>query len=160
MVIREAGLLFRGFTLVNGQYHKSGEAEIDKDLRAGLLTAMLNFAETAFKVDLIEYFEGSKYIVAFTGDSIMAKDSIDPEPLIGYAILDKQKKIDRHIKKIVIPLLKRVIKEFSDEHSGKNLSEISQFRGFKANNLDRIFGSTTKKIDDRLRNTIFFQKNE
>ena len=159
MVIREAGLLFRGFTLINGQYHKSGQTEIDKDLRAGLLTAMLNFAETAFKVDLIEYFEGSKYVVAFTGDEIMADDSIDPEPLIGYALLDKTKKIDKHIHKMVIPLLKEVIKQFCEKFTGKNLSEISQFRGFK-NNLDEIFGSSTKKIDERLKSTIFFQKKE
>jgi len=158
MVIREAGLLFRGFTLVNGHYHKSGESEIDKDLRAGLLTAMLNFAETAFKTDLIEYFEGSKYIVAFTGDQIMSEESVHPEPLIAYAILDKQKKIDKYVHKIVIPLLKRVIKEFTDENQGKNLSEISQFRNFKNSHLDKIFGSTTKNIDDRLKTSIFFEK--
>ena len=159
MVIREAGLLFRGFTLINGQYHKSGESEIDKDLRAGLLTAMLNFAETAFKTDLIEYFEGSKYIVAFTGGEIQADDSYGPEPLIAYGIIDKRKKIDKYIHKIAVPLLKLVIKEFIEEHAGKNLSEISQFRGFKKN-LDKIFGTETKKIDERLKTSIFFQKKE
>ena len=150
MVIREAGLLFRGFTLINGFYHQTSDDPIDKDLRSGLLTAMLNFAETAFSSELIEYFEGSKYVVAFTNDKIMAEDSIDPEPLTAYSILDKEKKIDKFIHKVLIPLLKRVIEEFKINHEGKNLSEISQFRNFKTN-LDNIFGMQTQKLDQRFK---------
>ncbi len=148
MVIREAGLLFRGFTLINGFYHQTSNDPIDKDLRSGLLTAMLNFAETAFANESIEYFEGKKYIVAFTNDTIMAEDNVDPEPLIAYSILDKEKKVDKFINKIVIPLLKRVIDEFKSIHQNKNLSEISQFRDFKKN-LDNIFGMQTQKLDQR-----------
>ena len=50
-----------------------------------------------------------------------------------------------------------MIKELGSEHSGKNLSMISQFRDFKKN-LDKIFGSSTKKMDERLKSTIFFDK--
>jgi hypothetical protein len=150
MVVREAGLLFRGFTLINGFYHQTSEDPIDKDLRSGLLTAMLNFAETLFSSELIEYFEGNKYVVAFTNSTIRAEDSIDSEPLIAYSILDKEKKVDKYINKIIIPLLKRVIEEFKLNHEGTNLSKISQFRDFKTN-LDKIFGMQTKKIDERVK---------
>jgi len=150
MVIREAGLLLRGFTLINGFYHQTSDDPIDKDLRSGLLTAMLNFAETAFSSESIEYFEGKKYVVAFTSGTIMAEDSIDPEPLTAYCILDKEKKIDKFISKIITPLLKRIIEEFKSLYEGRNCSEISQFKDFKTN-LDKIFGMQTKKLDERVK---------
>ena len=95
MVVREAGLFFRGFTVVKKSYHKTSLGKIDADLRSGLLTAILNFAESAFSQGLVEYFEGKKFIIAFIGDKILADNSIEPELLISYAILDKEKKIDK-----------------------------------------------------------------
>ncbi|MFX1387596.1 MAG: hypothetical protein ACFE9M_10305, partial [Promethearchaeota archaeon] len=86
MVVREAGLLFRGFTLVKKSYHKTSMGKIDTDLRSGLLTAILNFAQSTFSKDIIEYFEGKKYIITFTEDEIMSEGSIDPELIISYAI--------------------------------------------------------------------------
>ena len=83
MVIREAGILFRGFTLVNGLYHQTSGDRIDNDLRSGLLTAILNFAENAFSTELVEYFEGRKFCIAFKEDKIMAQDSMEPELLIA-----------------------------------------------------------------------------
>ncbi|MFX0057069.1 MAG: hypothetical protein ACFE85_01210 [Candidatus Hodarchaeota archaeon] len=149
MVIREAGLLFRGFTLVKKSYHKTTLGKIDSDLRSGLLTALINFAETAFSDNFIEYFEGKKYTIVFLKDEILAEDSVEPELLITYAILDKEKKIDKYISKILQPLLKKVASEFKYSNTGKNLSEITQFKVFKKN-LDSIFGSDTKKIDQKL----------
>ncbi|MFX1316032.1 MAG: hypothetical protein ACFE9T_09235 [Promethearchaeota archaeon] len=150
MVIREAGVLFRGFTVVKKSYHKTSLGKIDADLRSGLLTAILNFAESAFSQGLVEYFEGKKYIIAFIGDNIMADDSNEPELLISYAILDKEKKIDKYIHKIVQPSLYKVSKEFKSLNAGKNLSEVSQFRDFK-HNLDHIFGTDTQTIDQKLK---------
>ena len=80
MVIREAGLLFRGFTLVNGSYHQTSGDKIDIDLRSGLLTALLSFAESAFNSDMIEYFEGAKFCIAFTEDEILSIESPVAEP--------------------------------------------------------------------------------
>ena len=91
MVIREAGLLFRGFNLVKKSYHKSTLGKIDSDLRSGLLTALLTFAETAFESDSIEYFGGGKFVIAFINDKIRAEDSLEPELLISYVIIDKEK---------------------------------------------------------------------
>ncbi len=150
MVVREAGLLFRGFTLVKKSYHKTSKGKIDTDLRSGLLTAILNFAQSTFSKDIVEYFEGKKFLIAFTEDEINAEDSFEPELIISYAILDKEKRIERYIRKIIHPLLKQVSKEFKSLNSGKNLSEVSQFKVFKQN-FDRIFGTDTQTIDQKLK---------
>ncbi|MBY8979364.1 MAG: hypothetical protein KGD72_03135 [Candidatus Lokiarchaeota archaeon] len=149
MVIREVGLLFRGFTLVKRSYHKTTLGKIDADLRSGLLTALLNFAETAFSTGSVEYFQGNRFTIAFINASILADDSVEPELLISYAIIDKKKKIDKYVNKLVNPLLVKVAEVFKAQNEGKNLSEVSQFRIFKKT-LDKIFGSNTKKIEQKL----------
>lgn len=154
MVIRESGLLFRGFTLLHAKYHQTSDDKIDKDLRSALLTALLNFAESAFSKDAIEYFEMKKFAISFVEDKIKPEDSPDLEPIIAYAILDKEKKIDKHISKVIVPSLKEVIRQFIEKFNGKNLSEISQFQDFKGD-FDKIFGSETKTIDEKLKGTFF-----
>jgi len=154
MVIREAGLLFRGFTLIKKSYHKTDLGKIDKDLRSGLLTAILNFAETAFSKGAIEYFEGKKYVIAFTNSQIVAEDGIGPEILISYAILDKEKKIDKYINKFITPMLIKVAEEFKLMYSNKNLSEITQFREFKKD-LDAIFKADAENIDQKLKGVFY-----
>ena len=154
MVIREAGLLFRGFNLVKKSYHKSTLGKIDSDLRSGLLTALLTFAETAFESDSIEYFEGGKLVIAFINDKIRAEDSIDPELLISYVIMDKEKKIDKHITKVVKPMLIKLASEFKHKNELKNLSEVSQFTAFKKD-IDEIFGSEAQNIDQKLQGLFY-----
>jgi hypothetical protein len=149
MVIREVGLLFRGFTLVKRSYHKTTLGKIDADLRSGLLTALLNFAETAFSTGSVEYFQGNRFTIAFINANILADDSVEPELLISYAIIDKRKKIDKYVNKLVNPLLVKVAEGFKTQNEGKNLSEVSQFKIFKKT-LDEIFGSNTKKVDQKL----------
>jgi len=149
MVIREVGLLFRGYTLVKRSYHKTTLGKIDADLRSGLLTALLNFAETAFSTGSVEYFQGNRFTIAFINANILADDSVEPELLISYAIIDKQKRIDKYVNKLVNPLLAKVAEVFKAQNEGKNLSEVSQFRFFKKT-LDAIFGSNTKKVDQKL----------
>jgi len=149
MVIREVGLLFRGFTLVKKSYHKTTLGKIDADLRSGLLTALLNFAETAFSTGSVEYFQGNRFTIAFINAKILSDDSNEPELLVSYAIIDRQKKIDKYVSKIVNPLLSKVVKEFKKQNEGKNLSEVTQFKIFKKS-LDIIFGSSTKKVDQKL----------
>jgi len=148
MVIREVGLLFRGFTLVKKSYHKTTLGKIDADLRSGLLTALLNFAETAFSTGAVEYFQGNRFTIAFINAKILSDDSNEPELLVSYAIIDRQKKIDKYVRKIVNPLLIKVAQEFKSQNEGKNLSEVSQFKIFKLS-LDEIFGSNVKKIDQK-----------
>ncbi|MFW9950358.1 MAG: hypothetical protein ACFFKA_09585 [Candidatus Thorarchaeota archaeon] len=154
MVIREAGVLFRGFTIVKKSYHKTTLGKIDADLRSGLLTALINFAETAFSMNRVEYFEGKKFIIVFTNHQITSEDCSEPELLISYAIIDKEKKVDKHLHKIISPSLNRVAEEFIAQNNRKNLSEVSQFKYFKKV-LDKIFGSDTKNIDQKLQGLFY-----
>lgn len=154
MVVREAGVLFRGFTLINASYHHTSGEEIDTDLRSGLLTALLNFAENAFSTELVEYFEGKKYIIAFIEDKVFPEKHLEPELLIAYAILDKEKNVGKHVRKIIDPLLKEVLKQFKENCKDKDLCEISQFSDFKEN-LDNIFGSDVKTVDQKLEGSFF-----
>ena len=154
MVIREVGLLFRGFTLVKKSFHKTTVGKIDADLRSGLLTALLNFAETAFSTGSVEYFQGNRFTIAFINSTIISEDCMDPELLLSYAIIDRHKKIDKFIRKTVNPLLEKVAKEFKSQNEGKNLSEVSQFKNFKTS-LDKIFGSSTKVVDQKLDGVFF-----
>ncbi|MFW9820504.1 MAG: hypothetical protein ACFFE5_12905 [Candidatus Thorarchaeota archaeon] len=148
MVVREAGLLFRGFTLVKKSYHKTTLGKIDSDLRSGLLTAILDFAQSTFSK--VEYFEGKKFLITFTDEKIISDDGFEPELLVSYAILDREKKIEKYIHKIIQPLLKKMLTEFKTQNAGKNLSEVSQFKDFK-NSLDNIFGTDTQTLDQKLR---------
>ena len=154
MVIRESGLLFRGFTLLSVKYHHTSNDKIDRDLRSALLTALLNFAESTFAKDTIEYFEMKKFTISFIEDKIKVEDNPEPEPILAYAILDKEKKLDKHISKVIIPALKEVLNQFKIEFEGRNLSEISQFRGFKEN-FDSIFGNETKTLDEKLKGSFY-----
>ena len=154
MVIRECGLLFRGYTLIYETYHKTSQEEIDNDLRSGLLTALLNFAEISFAEDSVEYFEMKKFIIAFVEDKIISKHSEGPEPLITYAILDKEKKIDKHISKVIIPSLKEITGAFKEKYEGENLSEISLFREFKKT-IEKVLGTDIENLEQKLKGTFF-----
>ncbi|MFX1487710.1 MAG: hypothetical protein ACFFBI_01080 [Promethearchaeota archaeon] len=136
--------------MVKKSYHKTTKGKIDQDLRSGLLTAILNFAETAFTKDTVEYFEMNKLLITFKEDRLVAKDSLDPETLISYVVLDKEKKVEKYIHKVIQPLLGKVIQEFKANNMGKNFSEVSQFKVFKQN-LDRIFGTDTQTVDQKLK---------
>ena len=96
MVVREAGIMFRGFTLVKKTFHKTDKGKIDIDLRSGLLDAIMSFAESAFMKSSVEYFLGKKFIIVFTKEPIMSDDGIEPENLTSYAILDREKRIERY----------------------------------------------------------------
>ncbi|MHA2005991.1 MAG: hypothetical protein ACXABO_00655 [Promethearchaeota archaeon] len=153
MVVREAGIIFRGFILVKRSYHKTTKGKIDKDLRSGLLSAILSFAESFFKDDSVEYFEGKKFSFTIAQDEIMSDDGSEPEVITSYAILDQEKKIEKYTRKIIQPLLKKVINEFISLNKGKNLSEVSQFKDFKLT-LNRIFGTDTQTVDQKLKRVL------
>jgi hypothetical protein len=150
MVI-EAGLLFRGFILINTC--KTEGKHIDSDLRSGLLTAIINFAQTAFSFNIIEYFASEHFVIAFKEDKVMSKDSAEPELLISYAIVPKiKKKIEKYLQKTIQPLLSQSIVSFKSQYEGQNFFEVSLFKDFKYT-LDKIYGmdeKTTSKILDRI----------
>lgn len=151
MLIREAGLLFRGYNLVNVRYHETG-GDIDNDIRSALFTAIIDFVETAFSSNIVKYLGGEKYIIAFMGDEIISRDIKHPELFYAYVIINKEKKMEKYFRKVIKPLLKEVVDKFKSLYSGKYLSEITQFLEFKKV-LDKIFGSINKTIDQKFEST-------
>jgi hypothetical protein len=150
MVVREAGLMFRGFTLVKKTFHKTDKGKIDIDLRSGLLDAIMSFAESAFMKSSVEYFLGQKFIIVFTKEQTMSDDGIEPENITSYAILDREKRVEKYIHKVIQPLLKDVLTEFISLNKGKNFSEVSQFKDFKSK-IDEIYGTDSKTVDEKLK---------
>ncbi len=150
MVVREAGLIFRGFTILFSQYHQTGHGKIDKDLRSGLLSALIQFAKTTFEQNDVEYLEGKKFVIAFAQDTFISEKVRGPENLLAYAILDQEKNIDKTIQKIIHPVLKDLLKQFKKQFHGKNLSEISQLQSFKEI-LDKTFGLDVYTIDQKVK---------
>jgi hypothetical protein len=130
-LICEVGILFRGFTVVSCQYQQTMSSEIDKDLRSGLLSAIIMFAENAFSSSTMEYLESDKFIIAFTQDKMKAIDSLGPEIVLGYCILNKKKKLEKKIHTRIKPLLSQALVAFKSRYVGYNVSEVSLFQGFK-----------------------------
>jgi hypothetical protein len=121
---------------------------MDIDFKSGFLSAIINFTETIFSTSLIEYFEMVKYIIAFTQDTIFAKDSIEPEPVICYVVLDKEKRGERFVSRIIQPLLSQAMMFFKTLYEGKNLVEISQFKDFRRI-LHGLFKEISLTVDQK-----------
>ena len=153
MVIKEVGIMVRGYPLVYSNYHDIGENKIEIILRSGLLSGILSFVESAFSNQSIEYIESKNFIIAFKADKIKAFKSIEEEPIISYAILDKEKKIDNFISKNVIPILKKILKKFISLYNNRNLTNISQFDDFKEQ-LNNVFEIESKSIEDKFKGLI------
>ena len=153
-LIRECGLLFRGFTLITSQYHDFGSTIDDKDLRSGLLTAIIDLSDVAFSTQSIEYIEGKKKVIYFTSEKISSIDSsATKEQIIAYVIQDKEKNVDKERTKI-IPMLKKVLTKFIEKFDGTNLSYVSEFESFKKD-IDEIFGEAGTSVDQRLKGVLF-----
>ena len=148
MVVREVGVIYRGFSLTEAKYHEIDGKTIDKDIRTALLATIKNFAQVAFCVNALEYFEGNKYVIAFIETKIQDKGSLVKESLIGYAILDRQRKLDRRINKEIIPLLSQALFNFKSMYEGRILSEVTQFEEFKGN-LNDLFFKKSLTLDQK-----------
>ena len=79
---------------------------------------------------------------------------MEPELLISYAIMDKEKRIEKYIHKVVQPILKMIVEEFKSKYEGRNLSEVTQFKNFKET-LDKMFGTDTENVDQKLKGTFY-----
>ena len=154
MVIYEAGLLFRDQSILKSVYIQKSAVEIYQIIRNELVLSLLNLVEEAFITDFIDYLGGKNYIIAFIEEKIIAKDTNKPELLIAYCIVNNKKKIDKYIKKVAVPLLRKTIERFKMQFKLVNISDLSQLSSFKKD-LDDILGDETKTIDQKLRDQLF-----
>ena len=140
--LHEVGILIRGIPLVHKKFYKNHEDDLKFILRSGVFTGLLHCIEQAMSP--IEYIEGKKYLFVFQRGIIKSSDISEKEPIIAYAVLNKQyiEKTEKIIDKKLKPLLKLVLMQFIEENSGKEFTEITQFEYYQKT-IDEIFSANS-----------------
>jgi len=139
MRIKEVGIIARGFPLVFSNYSKFKKNN-DELLRSAILSGLLHFFEAFIFKDTLDYIEGNTFIIAFQKAKIRDGNSIKPETIIAYLILNKihKRNLDKFITKRIKPYLYKVLKNFILKYDGENLNCIFRFQTFKEN-IDKVF---------------------
>ena len=132
MLMKEIGVVFRGFVLSQWQFEKEIDLIIEQ-LKGAFLSAITSFTRSIFSEDLF-YIESNHYTVVFSSGRINSCDTICGETIIAYAVLEKRKskKTDKVIEKKIKPKLNNILKMFSKKYNGKNLASLDLFDSFKS----------------------------
>ncbi len=141
--IYEAGVILRGFTLVNyiiRNVSVKTKKEVHKDLRSSFISAITQFVEKAFQGSTLEYLESGDILFIFITETIQAGDFNTVENILAYAICDKKKNIDKQVEK-VREKLKLMLIHFKQKYNNENFTIIDKFQDFKPE-IEKFF---TKK---------------
>lgn len=141
--IYEAGVILRGFTLVNyiiRNVSVKTKKEVHKDLRSSFISAITQFVEKAFQGSTLEYLESGDILFIFITETIQAGDFNTVENILAYAICDKKKNIDKQVEK-VREKLKLMLIHFKQKYNNENFTIIEKFQDFKPE-IEKFF---TKK---------------
>ncbi len=141
--IYEAGVILRGFTLVNyiiRNVSVKTKKEVHKDLRSSFISAITQFVEKAFQGSTLEYLESGDILFIFITETIQAGDFNTVENILAYAICDKKKNIDKEVEK-VREKLKLMLIHFKQKYNNENFTIIDKFQDFKPE-IEKFF---TKK---------------
>lgn len=141
--IYEAGVILRGFTLVNyiiRNVSVKAKKEVHKDLRSSFISAITQFVEKAFQGSTLEYLESGDILFIFITETIQAGDFNTVENILAYAICDKKKNIDKQVEK-VREKLKLMLIHFKQKYNNENFTIIDKFQDFKPE-IEKFF---TKK---------------
>ncbi len=139
----EAGVILRGFTLVNyiiRNVSVKTKKEVHKDLRSSFISAISQFVEKAFQGSTLEYLESGDILFIFITETIQAGDFNTVENILAYAICDKKKNIDKQVEK-VREKLKLMLIHFKQKYNNENFTIIDKFQDFKPE-IEKFF---TKK---------------
>ncbi|GAB4319964.1 MAG: hypothetical protein Kow0069_23680 [Promethearchaeota archaeon] len=151
MAILEVGIQFRGFVLVSEVFY-AVDGAVDVDLRGSLMSAIVSFAEQTFSGDL-QAFTFKKYALVFGARRVVAKGCRGEEPMVCYAVLDKELKARARQK--VRERLERLLDAFLKSYAPaeNTYHRISEFRGFRPT-FAAVLKSTAMKLDDRARQVL------
>lgn len=141
--IYEAGVILRGFTLVNyiiRNVSVKTKKEVHKDLRSSFISAITQFVAKAFQGSTLEYLESGDILFIFITETIQAGDFNTVENILAYAICDKKKNIDKQVEK-VREKLKLMLIHFKQKYNNENFTIIDKFQDFKPE-IEKFF---TKK---------------
>ena len=146
MLIREAGIIFQGIPIVFTSYHRASKDNLDLVCSSGLMSGLLSFAECLMSP--IEYFESSKYSIIFKKGKINDHEGKEQE-IVAFLIIDKDDRLEKYLRKSILPLLEKLLKKFTSQFNGCNFTKASQFETFKKT-LDKLFGTGTKTFEEKV----------
>ncbi len=154
--IYEAGVILRGFTLVNyiiRNVSVKTKKEVHKDLRSSFISAITQFVEKAFQGSTLEYLESGDILFIFITETIQAGDFNTVENILAYAICDKKKNIDKQVEK-VREKLKLMLIHFKQKYNNENFTIIDKFQDFKPE-IEKFFTKNNMLFQKSINNSIY-----
>ncbi|MFX0145611.1 MAG: hypothetical protein ACFE9C_16215 [Candidatus Hodarchaeota archaeon] len=146
MLIREAGILFHGIPIIFTSYHRASKDETNLVCSSGLMSGLLSFAECL--MEPVEYFESDKYSIIFKKGVI--KDFFrDLQEIVAFIVLDKDYRLEKYLRKTILPLLEKLLEKFISQFNGSNLTKVGQFEPFKRT-INKIFGYGTQTLEEKV----------
>ncbi|MFX0022114.1 MAG: hypothetical protein ACFE9S_07290 [Candidatus Hermodarchaeota archaeon] len=146
MLIREAGILFHGIPIIFTSYHRASKYQTNLVCSSGLMSGLLSFAECL--MEPVEYFESDKYSIVFKKGII--KDLFrDVQEIVAFIVLDKDNRLEKYLKKTILPLLEKLLNRFISHFNGCNLTKVGQFEPFKGE-INKIFGTGTQTFEEKV----------
>ncbi|MFX1418175.1 MAG: hypothetical protein ACFE9N_04550 [Promethearchaeota archaeon] len=146
MLIREAGILFHGIPIIFTSYHRASKKQTNLVCSSGLMSGLLSFAECL--MEPVEYFESDTYSIVFKKGVI--KDLFrDEQEIVAFIILEKDYRLEKYLKKTVLPLLEKLLKKFISQYNGSNLTKVGQFEPFERE-INKIFGTGTQTFEEKV----------
>lgn len=146
MLIHESGIIVESIPIVYANYRDANNKNINIISKTAFMTSLLNFAETF--LEPVEYFEGSKYNIVFKHDKI-ENNKKNLTNVYVYVIFDKESEFNKHLKKKIMPLLTKILKQFKQKYHGMEFADVSKFSEFK-DNIDKILAESSKTLDDKV----------
>ena len=146
MLIREAGILFHGIPIIFTSYHRASKKQTNLVCSSGLMGGLLNFAECL--MEPVEYFESDKYSIVFKKGII--KDLFrDEQEIVAFIILEKDYRLEKYLKRTILPLLEKLLNKFISRFDGCNLTKVGQFEPFERE-INKIFGTGTQTFEEKV----------
>ncbi len=148
MAILELGINLGIRNILNKRYYDSDTGVgLDPELRAGFLSALESFTTEVFGDDINVISLASFKLVCFCELISLPNDETNKQPLISFAITEKETDSDiikKHLEKITSHFLNRY--SLNDIFSKKE----KFFRKFE-DRIDNIIGDLKLKTEDRFR---------
>jgi len=146
MLIREAGILFHGIPSIYISYHRASKDNLNLICSSGLMSGLLSFAECL--MEPVEYFESDKFSIIFKKGKMKDRFMLDQE-IVAFIVIDKDGRLEKYLKKTILPLLAKIIKKFISQFTGCNFTKSKQFESFKIT-LNKLFGVSTLTFEEKV----------
>ncbi len=146
MLIREAGILFQGIPIIFTSYHRASKERTNLVCSSGLMSGLLSFAECL--MEPVEYFESDKYSIVFKKGTI--KDLFrDVQEILAFIVLDKDYRLEKYLRRTILPLLEKLLNKFVSQFEGCNLTKVGQFEPFRRI-INKIFSTGTQTFEEKV----------